>query len=618
MKKSKRILPIFLKICLLLVSFSLLFYNCDNDLDAEQEVVDQKESLNFSLEENINVSAQNLLVELNIPKHKTSLRHKSSSSKSDISGLEVLTASVSKVTTKDYTVYTFPVNNHCDTSYDLQNLVVVKQKTGSITYTLANYTKEEGLNPNFPYQVNLEKLDSSLNLIDNSTLSRETEEAPGDKEGDTSFNSTRDDENRCFNLVYLHCGCQGGTNDPTHTSDKCKCGVGSKPFLRETICGYGSGETVNIKADPCYECAIDPDGNKPNSFSTGLTQGSSGSSTPPKHYTYNGQQICDSSGACSAPLFIPLISTQTFEQVLGLNTEEINYLNQLENLEVKNELEVYLIRNDYSEAAKQQVKKALKIAPHLDFLRKYWPQTAEEWAVIGEIFKSIAGDVVLGMVPGYDFVESIQHIVDGNIGQAALAFGLGVVSFSPLIAAKIYAKIVKAAVKLSKICKKISTYLKPLGSVLKKGFKPKYVDDVLELVDDSGHVIANGADEVEIVVRKISKPGRKFWTSETTFRSVKVYKRNDIIDGSLIDNIGRTNKQRMQSGIAPIGPDGKSVNLHHMLQSDAAGIAEMTQTFHKTNHATIHINPNTIPSGINRSAFATWKRNYWKHRANDF
>ena len=55
-----------------------------------------------------------------------------------------------------------------------------------------------------------------------------------------------------------------------------------------------------------------------------------------------------------------------------------------------------------------------------------------------------------------------------------------------------------------------------------------------------------------------------------------------------------------------------------MIQSEAGGIAEMTQTFHKTNHATIHINPNTIPSGIDRSQFDAWRGRYWENRAIDF
>lgn len=55
-----------------------------------------------------------------------------------------------------------------------------------------------------------------------------------------------------------------------------------------------------------------------------------------------------------------------------------------------------------------------------------------------------------------------------------------------------------------------------------------------------------------------------------------------------------------------------------MIQTNDSAIAELTESFHKTNTNTIHINPNTIPSGIDRSKFNTWKSNYWKNRANDF
>ncbi|MUK87334.1 hypothetical protein GMD78_02825 [Ornithinibacillus sp. L9] len=74
----------------------------------------------------------------------------------------------------------------------------------------------------------------------------------------------------------------------------------------------------------------------------------------------------------------------------------------------------------------------------------------------------------------------------------------------------------------------------------------------------------------------------------------------------------------MQKGLAPHGPDGKSIILHHMTQRNESLIAEVTQTFHKDNSSVIHINPNTIPSGISRSEFNKWRTDYWKNRANDF
>ncbi|MGK0160040.1 HNH/ENDO VII family nuclease [Pseudomonas mosselii] len=47
-------------------------------------------------------------------------------------------------------------------------------------------------------------------------------------------------------------------------------------------------------------------------------------------------------------------------------------------------------------------------------------------------------------------------------------------------------------------------------------------------------------------------------------------------------------------------------------------IAEMAQTFHKDNHKVIHVNPSSIPSGIDRLDFDRWRSAYWKARAKDF
>ena len=74
----------------------------------------------------------------------------------------------------------------------------------------------------------------------------------------------------------------------------------------------------------------------------------------------------------------------------------------------------------------------------------------------------------------------------------------------------------------------------------------------------------------------------------------------------------------MKNGNAPYGIDNKPMELHHMLQKQQGPIAEVTQEFHQQYSKIIHINPPSIPSGIDRSLFATWKKNYWKNRADDF
>ena len=88
---------------------------------------------------------------------------------------------------------------------------------------------------------------------------------------------------------------------------------------------------------------------------------------------------------------------------------------------------------------------------------------------------------------------------------------------------------------------------------------------------------------------------RKYWKNEVEFNGNKVYQRDDLIDPNLTDTFGRTNVDRMKKGLAPIGPDGKSMELHHMTQRQSGSIAEVTKTFHNSNYSTIHINTGRIP-----------------------
>ena len=114
-----------------------------------------------------------------------------------------------------------------------------------------------------------------------------------------------------------------------------------------------------------------------------------------------------------------------------------------------------------------------------------------------------------------------------------------------------------------------------------------------------------------------NKTGKAIWT-KGEFKGTRVYQRDDLINPNLTDKLGRSNLERMQEGLAPIGPDGKSLNLHHTIQTVDSPIAEVTQTFHQDNSSIIHINHNTIPSGIDRVAFDKWRSKYWMNRAKDF
>ena len=118
---------------------------------------------------------------------------------------------------------------------------------------------------------------------------------------------------------------------------------------------------------------------------------------------------------------------------------------------------------------------------------------------------------------------------------------------------------------------------------------------------------------------------RKYWKTSKEINGNKVYQRDDLIDPGKVSTwkengkevIG-TNIERMESGRAPIGSDGKTINLHHLTQKRDGAIAEVTQTFHQKNYSTIHMNTGELPSAINRSDFASWRKEYWKARAADF
>ena len=101
------------------------------------------------------------------------------------------------------------------------------------------------------------------------------------------------------------------------------------------------------------------------------------------------------------------------------------------------------------------------------------------------------------------------------------------------------------------------------------------------------------------------------------------------------DRFGRTNVQRMEKGLAPIGPDGLEINLHHVTQDEPGPMAELVSTQHQENDRLLHIYTNqydktwrgpdgvrrrynSAPPSMNRTPFNTWKKEYWMLRVVDF
>lgn len=107
-------------------------------------------------------------------------------------------------------------------------------------------------------------------------------------------------------------------------------------------------------------------------------------------------------------------------------------------------------------------------------------------------------------------------------------------------------------------------------------------------------------------------------TTIKNVNGVDVIQDNNLINAGMIDARGRSNIERMSKGLAPIGSDGKSINLHHVDQSMTGPVKEMTPTYHQQNYNSLHSNAGQTPSQIDRKQFDNWRKDYWKIRSNDF
>ena len=106
--------------------------------------------------------------------------------------------------------------------------------------------------------------------------------------------------------------------------------------------------------------------------------------------------------------------------------------------------------------------------------------------------------------------------------------------------------------------------------------------------------------------------------NDCKFENKNIKQNNSLFNPNYVDSKGRSNVMRMKAGLAPIGKDGKSINLHHIDQTDTGDLIEMTATYHQKNYSKLHSNTGQEPSKINRKEFRKFRERYWKNRSNDF
>lgn len=75
----------------------------------------------------------------------------------------------------------------------------------------------------------------------------------------------------------------------------------------------------------------------------------------------------------------------------------------------------------------------------------------------------------------------------------------------------------------------------------------------------------------------------------------------------------KANKHLMENGNAPVGYDGKPVELHHMKQDNKGTLVEVLSKDEHQKHTKL-LHQNNKPSTIKRGKFNNFKQRYWKER----
>ena len=91
--------------------------------------------------------------------------------------------------------------------------------------------------------------------------------------------------------------------------------------------------------------------------------------------------------------------------------------------------------------------------------------------------------------------------------------------------------------------------------------------------------------------------------------------RTDLSLDEVVDDRGRTNRERMSKGLAPLDANGDSVELHHIGQKSNAGLAELTNAEHHKGGNDTVLHDKKKVSEIDRKEFDGERKKHWETRA---
>ncbi len=214
-------------------------------------------------------------------------------------------------------------------------------------------------------------------------------------------------------------------------------------------------------------------------------------------------------------------------------------------------------------------------------------------------------------IPYVGDAKDIQEAVTGKdlITGKKLTGGERAITITAAVLPVVFSPMLKGAAKGGKVA------VKKAGTFIKKNTpEVKNVAKNTDVAKDTEKAMKKKAIEKTKDIKKAKELNRN---KSVSVNGKKVIRDNGTFDPEAIDKQGRTNIQRMEPGLAPIGTDGKSVNIHHIDQTDTGPVKEITATEHQKSYSILHENTGQLPSNINRGEFNKWHKGYWEWRSNN-
>lgn len=155
------------------------------------------------------------------------------------------------------------------------------------------------------------------------------------------------------------------------------------------------------------------------------------------------------------------------------------------------------------------------------------------------------------------------------------------------------------------------------GEVSSEELKP-----TRELTDAEKGKIQEVTDWSDEIVNSIHSPEEAEIYINANLKEMEINGENCLIRNDINmeqkDELGRTNKERMENGIPPLTKNGETVELHHIGQKSDGPLAELTTQEHRGKGNDTILHDKQKESEINRNEFMKEREDHWQFLAENF